>query len=97
VTEGNDPRRYRRIANDVRDLIASGQIAYGQPSPTLTELATTYGAARQTAAKALRLLEEEGVLTRYPGFGYYVTGPRAEVAPAGQAGGPMNPGQRNDL
>ena len=29
--------------------------------------------ARQTAAKALRLLESEGLVTRIPGLGYYVT------------------------
>jgi GntR family transcriptional regulator len=78
VAEESDPRRYRQIANALRGLITSGQIAYGQPSPTITELAMTYGTARQTAAKALRLLAEEGVLTRYPGCGYYVTGPRQE-------------------
>jgi GntR family transcriptional regulator len=76
VVERNDPRRYRQIANDVRELITSGQIACGQPSPTITELVARYGTARQTAGKALRLLSEEGILARYPGFGYYVTGPR---------------------
>lgn len=78
VTEGNDPRRYWQIANDVRDLIASGQIAFGQPSPTITELVARYGTARQTVGKALRLLVEEGLLTCYPGCGYYVTGAKHE-------------------
>jgi DNA-binding GntR family transcriptional regulator len=41
-------------------------------------LVARYGTARQTAAKALRLLSEEGILARYPGFGYYVTGPRQD-------------------
>jgi DNA-binding GntR family transcriptional regulator len=78
VERNDDPRRYRQIADDVRELITSGQIACGQPSPTITELVARYGAARQTAGKALRLLSEEGILARYPGFGYYVTGPRQD-------------------
>lgn len=68
-----DPRRYRRIAEDVRALIMSGQVANGQPVPSVTALAERYGTARQTASRALRLLADEGLLTRYPGFGYYVT------------------------
>jgi hypothetical protein len=34
--------------------------------------------APELAAKALRLLSEEGVLARHPGFGYYVTGPKPD-------------------
>jgi hypothetical protein len=31
-----------------------------------------HGVARLTAAKALRLLESEGIVERIPGLGYYV-------------------------
>jgi GntR family transcriptional regulator len=68
-----DPRKYRQIADEVRGLITSGKIAVGKPAPSITELVEQHGCARQTAAKALRLLVEEGLVTRYPGFGYYVT------------------------
>jgi GntR family transcriptional regulator len=79
VVEGNpDPRRYRQIADEVRELITSGKIERGKPAPSITELAARYGTARQTSAKALRLLVDEGLLTRYPGFGYYVTGSAPE-------------------
>jgi DNA-binding GntR family transcriptional regulator len=43
------------------------------PTPSITTLSQQYGHARQTCAKALRTLEEEGLLTRIPGLGYYVT------------------------
>ncbi len=36
---------------------------------------------RQTCAKALRILEDEGLLTRIPGLGYYVTGKAAPAQP----------------
>ena len=71
-----DPRRYRQIADEVRGLIASGAIASAGPAPTIGELAGRHGCARQTAAKALRVLADEGLLVRYPGFGYYVARPR---------------------
>jgi len=44
------------------------------PTPSITTLSQQYGHARQTCAKALRTLEDEGLLTRIPGLGYYVTG-----------------------
>ena len=67
-----DPRKYRQMANSVRDQIDRGVLAPGDPAPTITELAATYDCARQTAAKSLRTLVDEGLLIRYPGIGYYV-------------------------
>ena len=54
------------------------------PTPSITTLSQRYGHARQTCAKALRMLEDEGLLTRIPGLGYYVTGD----APAKPAAAP---------
>jgi DNA-binding GntR family transcriptional regulator len=71
-----DPRRYRQVATNVRELIASGTIKPGEPAPTITELAGSHGTSRDTCAKALRLLVDEGLLTRYPGLGYFVTSAR---------------------
>jgi DNA-binding GntR family transcriptional regulator len=47
------------------------------PTPSITTLSQEYGHARQTCAKALRTLEDEGLLTRIPGLGYYVSGTAA--------------------
>jgi DNA-binding GntR family transcriptional regulator len=54
------------------------------PTPSITTLSQQYGHARQTCAKALRTLEEDGLLTRIPGLGYYVTataGPESSAKP----------------
>lgn len=67
-----DPRAYVRIAAGVRGQILSGALAPGTPSPSVTALAREHGRARATCARALRLLADEGLLTRYPGLGYYV-------------------------
>jgi DNA-binding GntR family transcriptional regulator len=73
VTE-DDPRAYVRIAADLRRKIASGELAPRTPVPSITTLVQEHGVARQTAAKALRMLETEGLVRRVPGLGYYVTG-----------------------
>ena len=61
-----------RIAALVRQGIAEARWRPGDPVPSITMLSQEHGVARQTAAKALRLLEDEGLLTRVPGLGYYV-------------------------
>jgi DNA-binding GntR family transcriptional regulator len=52
------------------------------PTPSITTLSQQYGHARQTCAKALRTLEDEGLLTRVPGLGYYVTRTSEPESPA---------------
>jgi GntR family transcriptional regulator len=68
-----DPRAYVRIADRLRQQITAGQLRPGQPVPSITTLTQDHGVARQTAAKALRLLESEGLVHRVPGLGYYVS------------------------
>jgi DNA-binding GntR family transcriptional regulator len=62
-----------RIAAAVRAQIQDGKLQPGSPTPSITTLVQEYGVARQTAAKALHVLVDEGLVTRIPGLGYYVT------------------------
>jgi len=62
-----------RIAAAVRQQITSGELAPGQPVPSITALVQEHGVARQTASKALHMLETEGLVRRIPGLGYYVS------------------------
>ena len=71
--DDQDPRIYLRIAADVRTRIESGELKPGQPAPSITALCQEWGVARETAAHALKVLEAEGLVRRYPGRGYYVT------------------------
>jgi len=68
-----DPRAYVRIAAAIRAQIQDGTLQSGTPTPSITTLVQEYGVARQTAAKALHVLVDEGLVTRVPGLGYYVT------------------------
>jgi DNA-binding GntR family transcriptional regulator len=71
-----DPRKYVQIAAAVRTAIAGGELAAGD-LVLIAGLAADHRAARQTAAKALALLEREGLVRRYPGHGYAVQPARA--------------------
>jgi GntR family transcriptional regulator len=67
-----DPRAYVRIADLLRQQITAGQVKAGETVPSITTLTQDHGVARQTAAKALQMLESEGLVYRVPGLGYYV-------------------------
>jgi DNA-binding GntR family transcriptional regulator len=69
----NDPRSYVRMAVMIRQQIAEGNLQPGDPTPSIETMAEEYRHARQTCAKALRLLVDEGLAHRVPGLGYYVT------------------------
>ena len=72
--EDQDPRIYLRIAADLRRRIEADELKAGRPAPSITSLCQEWGVARETAAHALTTLEAEGLVRRYPGRGYYVTG-----------------------
>jgi GntR family transcriptional regulator len=68
-----DPRAYVQIASRLRREITEGTFAPGSAAPSITMLAEQFGRSRLTCARALRILEAEGLVTRIPGLGYYVT------------------------
>jgi GntR family transcriptional regulator len=75
-------RRYLRLATFIREEIANGLLAPGSSVPSIKSLCHVYGLSRQTAGKALRVLENEGLIYRLPGLGYFVT-PPSETIPRG--------------
>jgi len=70
-----DPRSYVRLAARLRNQILNGELAPGGAIPSITTFSQELGHARQTCGKAMQLLQQEGLLTRVPGLGYYVTKP----------------------
>ncbi|HEY0936076.1 MAG TPA: winged helix-turn-helix domain-containing protein [Trebonia sp.] len=83
-----------QLAGILRRAIAAGKYPPGTATPSITRLSQEYGHARQTCSKSLGVLVKEGLLIRYPGLGYYVTGKPGDPRPAspesgaGQAGAP---------
>jgi DNA-binding GntR family transcriptional regulator len=76
-----DPRKYVRLAALLREQIHDGTMKPGNRPPSITTLSQHYGYARQTCAKALRMLESEGLLVRVPGLGYYIVDSEAHRKP----------------
>lgn len=76
-----DPRAYIRMAAILRQPIADGTL-----HNPVGELPRLHASAKSTdthglpVARALRMLEAEGLLTRIPGLGYHVrVGPQPTV------------------
>jgi DNA-binding GntR family transcriptional regulator len=67
-----DPRAYIRIAALLAERITSGDLTSGQATPSITSLCADHGVARQTAAHALHVLQDAGLIHRVPGLGYHV-------------------------
>ena len=67
-----DPRAYRRLAALLRDQITSGILAPGAQLPPIGALRHQHGHSRQAVTKAMGVLQDEGVICRWPGLGYFV-------------------------
>jgi GntR family transcriptional regulator len=66
----------RRIADDLRRQIETGELRSGDKLPSERVLAERYGAARNTAREAVRLLAEQGLVTAKHGKGVFVREPQ---------------------
>ena len=68
-----DPRRYRQIYAALSQRISSGAVEPGARL-NIALLADEFGVGRDTVQHALVLLEEDGLIERWPGLGWYVSG-----------------------
>ena len=66
-----DPRVWVQITEDLRRKITGG-VLKAQAPVSVGDVSQQWGVSRQTVSKALRALEGDGLLRRYPGHGYYV-------------------------
>jgi len=62
----------QQIASDLRQRIASGRLAPGQRLPSITMLMQEHEVARNTARRALAILESEGLIVIVHGWGSFV-------------------------
>ncbi|MCE7032370.1 GntR family transcriptional regulator [Lysobacter sp. GX 14042] len=74
---------YRQIMEQVRRLVAGGQLQAGQELPSVREVASVHAINPMTVSKAYSQLEGEGVLERRRGKGMAVA---ARAAGKGSAG-----------
>jgi len=63
---------YRKIAQELRQLIQAGELAPGQQLPTELELREQYSASRNTIRDAIKWLMSNGLVETRPGQGTFV-------------------------
>jgi len=69
---------YRQLVEQVRRMVASGQLAPGTPLPSVRELALEHTVHHMTISKAYSQLEAEGLLERNRGKPMTVAPPRRD-------------------
>jgi DNA-binding FadR family transcriptional regulator len=85
-----EPRRlYRQIADQLAQLIASGEFPSGSRLPAERELAVSLGVSRASVREAIISLEMSGLVEVRVGTGIFVTTP---VEGGSRAGGDAGPG-----
>ena len=72
IDPASDRAVYKQIADHLRDAIGRGRLAGGDQLPSEAQLMAHYGVARMTARNALRVLQDEGLITAEHGRGVYV-------------------------
>lgn len=72
--------KHKQIREQLELSIASGAYAPGARLPTELELCRQFGAARATVARALRALEDSGLIARRRGAGTFVRSSEATTA-----------------
>lgn len=75
---------YRQLMDQIRRLIAAGQLPAGTALPSVRDLALAHAVNPMTISKAYALLEAEGVLVRHRGKPMTVGGTRRSQAPLAQ-------------
>lgn len=81
ISTGSSEPIYRQLVEQVRRLVAAGQMAPGDGLPSVREVAQSLALNPMTVSKAYNLLEMEGLLTRRRGMGMVV----AERVQGGQS------------
>lgn len=81
VTGSSDPI-YRQLVEQLRRLVAGGQIHGQDAMPSVREVASALGVNPMTVSKAYSLLEAEGLLERRRGMGMIVAQRSAEFSHA---------------
>jgi DNA-binding transcriptional regulator YhcF (GntR family) len=73
---------YAQVAQQLRQLIASGALPSGMAIPSVRQLARDLGVSLNTVARAYRLLEEEGFLLIRDRAGVTVSAPAHDISDA---------------
>ena len=76
---------YHQVADQLRRLVASGDLVPGTALPSVRQLARDLGVNLNTIARAYRLLESEGFLVIHDRAGVVVASPAEEIEHSARA------------
>ena len=86
IATGSTEPIYRQLVDQLRRLVAGGQLGAGDEVPSVRELAQALAVNPMTVSKAFALLEAEGVLERRRGLAMVVARqPARALAPAARS------------
>jgi DNA-binding transcriptional regulator YhcF (GntR family) len=85
IDRGLEDPVYEQVADQVRQLVASGALSPGTALPSVRQLAGDLGVNLNTIARAYRLLESEGFLVIRDRAGVTVAAPAAEIEHSARA------------
>jgi GntR family transcriptional repressor for pyruvate dehydrogenase complex len=69
---------YKRIVDQIRDLMLLGQLCPGDQLPTETEMTIQFGVSRTVVREAVKALGAQGLVQAIPGKGTFVAQPASE-------------------
>jgi GntR family transcriptional regulator len=72
IEHAADVLLWRQVADDLQEMIASGELQPGDALPSDPDLAEIYGVARSTTRRAVAELRKEGQLVVIHGRGTFV-------------------------
>ena len=84
IVPGSSEPIYRQLVDQVRRLVAGGQLAPGDALPSVRDIALQLAVNPMTVSKAYGLLELEGVLERRRGVGMLVADRQRSASEAGE-------------
>ena len=87
--------KFTKVFEALERAILEGKFAHGKRLPSESELCQRFKISRPTAARALRELQQMGVITRRAGSGSYLTPPHAAKPGAARTLGLFVPGLGN--
>jgi len=73
-------RIYEQVVEELKGLIASGELLPGDPLPPERQLMAEMGVSRSSLREAFRVMELLGLIDSVPGKGRFVRKPRGEMA-----------------
>lgn len=85
IDRGLEDPVYQQVADQVRQLVASGALGAGTALPSVRQLAGDLGVNLNTIARAYRLLEGEGFLVIHGRAGVTVAAPADEIEHSARA------------